>query len=115
RADANGDGAMTREEFEKVRQKFGPGQPPRAQDASAAQTEGAPAAAQSAGPDPGRIWQRLLMADKDGDGRLTAEEAPERMKRNFERVDTNKDGFVDESEFKSSVARMRAALSKKES
>ncbi|HVU86745.1 MAG TPA: EF-hand domain-containing protein [Pirellulales bacterium] len=73
------------------------------------------ATSQPAGPDPARIWQRLLMADKDGDGRLSADESPERLQRNFERLDTNKDGFIDESEFKSSIARLREALGKKES
>lgn len=72
-------------------------------------------AARANGPDLARVWQRLLQADKDSDGRLSQAEAPERMQRNFERVDTNKDGFIEEAEFKSSVARLRAAIGKKDS
>jgi Ca2+-binding EF-hand superfamily protein len=71
--------------------------------------------ARANGPDLARVWQRLLQADKDSDGRLSQTEAPERMQRNFERVDTNKDGFIEEAEFKSSVARLRAAMGKKDS
>ncbi len=163
RADTDADGAMSREEFDKIRPLAGRRRPAATETSAAANEASAAAAVFAAldadgdgslsaeeiakapqslaaldkdgngtiafaeiqqpqpplamvakpGPDPARIWQRLLMADKDGDGRLSAEEAPERLQRNFERVDTNKDGFVEESEFKSSVARMRAALGNK--
>ncbi len=33
--------------------------------------------------------------DKDGDGKLSKEEAPERMAANFADWDANSDGFVD--------------------
>lgn len=36
--------------------------------------------------------------DKDGDGKLSKEEAPERMAANFEQWDANNDGFVDKDE-----------------
>ncbi|QDT35457.1 EF-hand domain-containing protein [Thalassoglobus polymorphus] len=43
--------------------------------------------------------------DADGDGKLSKEEAPERMQQIFDRIDTNGDGFADAEEF----AAMRAA------
>ena len=43
--------------------------------------------------------------DKDGDGKLSREEAPERMQQFFDRIDKNSDGFVDAAE----MAAMRGA------
>lgn len=37
--------------------------------------------------------------DKDGDGKVSLEEAPERMKQFFDRLDANKDGFLDKQEW----------------
>jgi RND family efflux transporter MFP subunit len=37
--------------------------------------------------------------DKDGDGKVSMEEAPERMRGFFDRIDTNSDGFIDNAEF----------------
>ena len=33
--------------------------------------------------------------DRDGDGRLVREELPQRLRGNFERVDLDRDGFID--------------------
>ncbi len=42
--------------------------------------------------------KQILENDKDGDGKISKEEAPERLKRNFDRIDRNSDGFVDRKE-----------------
>jgi hypothetical protein len=36
--------------------------------------------------------------DKDGDGKISKDEAPERMKERFDRIDQNGDGFIDAKE-----------------
>ena len=51
----------------------------------------------------------LSSLDKDGDGKINKEEAPERMRENFERTDTNGDGFIDSKEFDAVLQRIRAA------
>ena len=51
----------------------------------------------------GGMMSRLFAADADGDGRISREEAPERMERSFDRMDSNGDGFIDEEE----IERMR--------
>ncbi|HET6423528.1 MAG TPA: hypothetical protein VFG20_07575 [Planctomycetaceae bacterium] len=46
--------------------------------------------------------------DKDGDGKLSKDEASERMAANFEQWDANSDGFVDKDEIDAARARFRA-------
>lgn len=50
----------------------------------------------------------LSQFDKDGDHRISREEAPERMRENFDRLDANADGFIDAAEA-AAMARARAA------
>jgi collagen type III alpha len=40
----------------------------------------------------------LMAADKDGDGKVSKDEAPEFLQNFFDRVDTNTDGFLDKAE-----------------
>ena len=40
----------------------------------------------------------LMDYDKDGDGKVSKDEAPERMRSFFDRIDGNGDGFIDEAE-----------------
>ncbi len=47
---------------------------------------------------PGAMLERMLGMDTDKDGKLSAEELPERMKPMLERSDANKDGFLDRAE-----------------
>ncbi|RLS58108.1 MAG: hypothetical protein DWH91_03225 [Planctomycetota bacterium] len=51
---------------------------------------------------PEEMWKRL---DKDGDGTISKEEAPEPMKANFGENDTNKDGKLDREEMRASFER----------
>ncbi|GDY06136.1 hypothetical protein LBMAG51_09230 [Phycisphaerae bacterium] len=54
------------------------------------QGQGAPSGAQLA--------QRLMQADANGDGKLSIEELPPQFAEIFPTIDTNKDGFLEESE-----------------
>jgi uncharacterized membrane protein YgcG len=47
--------------------------------------------------------------DKDKDGKLTKEEAPERMQQFFDRVDADKDGFISLSEWAANQQRRKQA------
>lgn len=58
------------------------------------------------GGDPSQFFASL---DKDGDGKLTEEEMPERMKANFAAMDANKDKSVDKDEFLKAMEAFRNA------
>ena len=49
----------------------------------------------------------LKQIDRDGDGKISKEEAPERLKERFDTVDTNKDGVLDKAEQERLAQRMR--------
>lgn len=91
--DKNGDGFLDPTELMGVpgdRPMAGgpamPNQPPR-------RPEGNPAA----GPNP--FFARM---DTNGDGKISRDEAPERLKANFDRMDRNGDGFLTEDELRES-------------
>ena len=46
-----------------------------------------------------------MARDVDGDDRLTPEEVPEQMRRNFDRVDQDGNGYLDSSEIQSIMQR----------
>lgn len=48
--------------------------------------------------DPSSIVDRIMERDGDKDGKLSKEEAGERMAQGFDRVDTDKDGFLTREE-----------------
>ena len=46
----------------------------------------------------GDMTARIMQADANGDGKISKDEAPERMAQMFDRLDQNSDGFVEKSE-----------------
>ena len=50
------------------------------------------------GGNPAEMDARILAFDKDGDGKVSKAELPERIQALMERGDTNKDGFLDKAE-----------------
>ncbi|MFN3615719.1 MAG: EF-hand domain-containing protein, partial [Rubrimonas sp.] len=107
RMDQDGDGAISREEFEAAapmaRIRAMAEQTPLDRDAFAAEMA-ADAAARAA-----RMFERL---DRDGDGLLSAEELaprrPERRAAMFDRIDADGDGVVTREEAEAAQARWRA-------
>ena len=55
----------------------------------------------------GDFAARLLESDKNGDGKLSKEELPERMQQMFDRLDSNADGFIDKTEINAMANQMR--------
>jgi Ca2+-binding EF-hand superfamily protein len=57
----------------------------------------------------GNLDQLLRRADTDGDGKLSMEEAPPFLKRQFAKIDTNGDGFLDRAELEAWFRQRRMA------
>ncbi len=55
----------------------------------------------------GRGGNPMSRLDKDGDGKISKDEAPERMRERFDDIDANSDGFIDAEEQKALMERMR--------
>jgi hypothetical protein len=51
--------------------------------------------------------RNIMDSDKDGDGKISKEEASERLAPNFGQWDTNSDGFIDADEVAARMAQMR--------
>lgn len=68
--------------------------------------EGRPDALRPA-PPADQMLKRLKAADTNGDGKLSKEEAPDRLKDNFDLVDADGDGLIDETEIKALLERFR--------
>ena len=49
--------------------------------------------------------ERLLARDMDGDNRLTPDELPEQMRRNFDRMDRDADGYIKPNEIEAMMQR----------
>jgi collagen type III alpha len=58
------------------------------------------------GQNPEEFRQRLKEADKNGDGKISKDEAPDVLKERFDRIDANSDGFIDEAEMRQMFQRM---------
>ena len=48
---------------------------------------------------------RVMEADEDGDGRISRDEAPERLLRGFERIDADGNGMIEKSEMEEAAKR----------
>lgn len=81
--DADKDGKLTLEEFKATRR---------------------PAPEEGARGQRGNIIERL---DKDGDGKISKEEAPARLKERFDDIDENGDGFIDQEELEKALRARR--------
>ncbi|MBL8829701.1 MAG: EF-hand domain-containing protein, partial [Planctomycetaceae bacterium] len=92
RIDANGDGVIDEAELKKM-------------------AEGFAQMAEKGGEFMTRMFEQ---ADANKDGKLSKDEAPERMKENFDRIDRNGDGFVDRDELRAGIGdRLRQRESSK--
>lgn len=59
---------------------------------------------------PEAMVARLMQQDADDDGNISPDEASERMKRGFDRIDENSDGFLEKSEIKEFVQQMATRM-----
>ena len=57
-----------------------------------------------------RRFQGFDSLDKDGDGKISKEEAPGRMKERFDQMDSNSDGVLDKAEQEAVVKRLRERM-----
>ena len=63
--------------------------------------------ADNQGPPSGRLVDRLMQFDEDGDGQLNPDEIPERLLPMMEGADTNEDGMIDREELQALAGKMR--------
>lgn len=56
-------------------------------------------------PSPEQFIEFIMKGDADGDGKISSEEAPERLQRAFDRIDVNGDGFIERSELEEAAKR----------
>ncbi len=97
--DANGDGRISRDEVpERMERIFGRLDANRDGFIDEDELEGMAS---------GMRIQRFLERDEDGDGRLSRDELPERMRQRFERMDSNDDGYIDKEELEVMFERIR--------
>ena len=90
RMDRDQDGVVSADELRAPPPRFGQGNRPGNQ------------------PRPGQGgFPRLGDLDTDKDGRISKDEAPDRMRERFDMIDANSDGFLDKEEQEALIARMR--------
>lgn len=62
--------------------------------------------------DPEQIINRIMESDKNGDKKISKEEAPDRLKRNFDEIDLNEDGLIDRKELETRFRKRRKKRAK---
>jgi collagen type III alpha len=102
--DEDGDGKLSEEEIRPrpAPRGEGPDGPPPAPDRERMRGPDRPP---GGGRDPAQFIDRLMQADANGDGKISKEEAPERLAANFDAADQNGDGFWDKSDLSEIAAR----------
>ncbi|MBI1904122.1 MAG: hypothetical protein HYS13_23755 [Planctomycetia bacterium] len=105
--DANGDGKIGADELEAAAANLK--KLDRNGDGTITREEVAPRGRPGAPLDPAALRaqaeRRLKEADKNGDGKISKEEAPEQLQGIFDRIDGNKDGFIDLEEMRAMAER----------
>lgn len=98
---SGGGGAAGADAEDAEADRFGGREPPPPSERPAAP------AGDAAGGQAGAGGFDLMQFDKDGDKKISKDEAPEQMAAFFERLDGNADGFLDQKEIAALRARMR--------
>ncbi|MFV2069652.1 MAG: EF-hand domain-containing protein [Pirellulales bacterium] len=120
RMDANGDGALDKAELQAMAGRFG-GRGGAGGGAHGGRGGGGGGGGRGGGGGGGGAgggahggtrgeggsMQRFTMMDKDGDGKLSKSELPERMQPMFDRIDANSDGLLDKEELQAMAKRFR--------
>lgn len=108
--DRDGDGVLSKDEIASAAESLkkldrdGDGSLSREELASAGPAAGPPA------PRPNTLVKRLEARDKNGDGKWSADELPPVLRGEFDKLDANNDGFIDQDELKQSAALIRNLL-----
>ncbi|MHC4225093.1 MAG: EF-hand domain-containing protein [Planctomycetota bacterium] len=115
-ADKNGDGFLDRAEIRILVGGGRKGGPPKGGPQKGGGQEGGPGAGPGGPPDPARVRQMaeglMQRLDKDGDGKLSAEEQPQGGRLDLSKADKNGDGFVDLFEMTITLSRFQGQRGK---
>ena len=112
RMDPNSDGFIDAKEIADMSRRFGGGRRGGGGGGRRGQRDGAAdesGSGEDAGGGQSRRQFNLMDYDKDGDGKVSKDEAPERMRSFFDRMDPNSDGFIDAKEIEDMTNRFRSA------